>query len=468
MNKRNLHLIIIALWGLVCWLFFGLCYRYHFFYQEQNQLFLLTQSYIASYMDRPAWLAQLAGDFLTQFYYYLYLGPVILTLCLLLMATLLRCCLRKAGVGAWLSTILSLMAMTVMGIFYFRVEYRLSALMTMIGWLSSIWLLLLIWKKNSWKLALPVTIATAALAYWCLGAPKMGKLKGPDLLLEKIMAVDNEYYWGNYQRVEQLVEQSNPRSEDMMYFYYLVQARKGELPDKLLKYEPHQLGTFYKIGPETPRIVINNMNELYWVLGDMTFTERAALMASVFSADNRNARMMKRLAECNLVSGDTAAAEKYLRILDKTLAYKGWVDHIRKNQDALLQQKRAMQNRQDTIALSDNAHFIMMQLLDSNADNTVALDYLLCSDLLLKDISNFKRDYDRYCTEKGRERLKPLYQEALCIWLAGTQATEEEWSRYVKDRNVLQRFAEYSRQRGSSRYKDTYWYYFDKKKAPKP
>lgn len=56
-------------------------------------------------------------------------------------------------------------------------------------------------------------------------------------------------------------------------------------------------------------------------------------------------------------------------------------------------------NVHDTITISDNAHFLMMQLLDHNADNTIALDYILCSNLLLKDIANFKRDYDRYCID---------------------------------------------------------------------
>ena len=89
-----------------------------------------------------------------------------------------------------------------------------------------------------------------------------------------------------------------------------------------------------------------------------------------------------------------------------------------------------MVNHHDTITTSDNAHFLMMQLLDANPDNTVALDYILCSDLLLKDITNFKRDYDRYCATQPR--LKRLYQEALCIWLAGTKASQEEWQQYIQ------------------------------------
>ena len=85
---------------------------------------------------------------------------------------------------------------------------------------------------------------------------------------------------------------------------------------------------------------------------------------------------------------------------------------------------------------------------------------------MLKDIANFKRDYDRYCIETGKPRIKKLYQEALCIWLAGTNAPQEDWQRYIQSQNVMQRFMEYSQQRGNPKFKETYWYYFDKIKAP--
>lgn len=81
---------------------------------------------------------------------------------------------------------------------------------------------------------------------------------------------------------------------------------------------------FEKIGPSTPLLTLKRINELYWALGDATFAERAALQALVFSPDNRNVGMIKRLAEVNIVSGDTKAADKYLRLLDKTAVYHSW------------------------------------------------------------------------------------------------------------------------------------------------
>ena len=455
--------IVMALWTVAIWCFFQFWYPYHFFFQEQNQIFLCSWDYISTYFEKSGGLARLIGDFLTQFYYYLYVGAIILISCLLLIGTLLYKALRNFKVSKAVALILTLAMMTSVAVCHFSTSYRLSSTISIVGWGLLLWLVSLL---PCWKKQLAVLALTILPVYLLFGLPEVKKLQGPDLILEKDFAVDCEYYFGNHDEVIHLVESSSQRTDQMIFFYNLVQAQRGELPDHLMKFTPNILGTFYKIGPETPMLTIRNMNELYWALGDMTFTERAAMMTNVFSHDNRNVRMIRRLAECNIVSGDTLAAEKYLRILDKTLIYKRWADNVRLYGKDIYQKKMQMVNRRDTITITDNAHFLMMQLLDTNSDNIVALDYILCSTLLLKDITNFKRDYDRYCIETGKPRLKTLYQEALCIWLAGTDASQEDWEKYIQRTEVFQRFQQYNQQRGSIQFTDTYWYYFDKIKAP--
>ena len=454
--------IVMALWAIAFFVFFQFWYPYHFFFQEQNQLFLWSWDYISTY-NHNGGLALLLGDFLTQFYYYLYVGAIILTICLLLVGTLLYKALRNFKVGKMIALILALVVMTFMAVCHFSISYRLSSTIAMMGWCLLLWLVSMM---KGWKIRL-MLLALGILPTWLLfGLPEIKKLQGPDLILEKDFAVDCEYYFGNHDKVIRMVEGSEKWTDQMLFFYNLAQAQRGELPDHLLKFTQNYLGTFEKIGPETPMLTIRNMNELYWALGDMTFTERAAMMTNVFSHNNRNVRMMRRLAECNIVSGDSLAAEKYLRILDKTLVYSKWAKNIRQHGKQIYQKKIQMVNQRDTITITDNAHFLMMQLLDANADNTIALDYILCSNLLLKDITNFKRDYDLYCIDTGKPRLKPLYQEALCIWLAGTNAPQEEWEKYIKKADVFQRFQQYNEQRGSTQFKGSYWYYFDKIKAP--
>lgn len=455
--------MVIVLLTVAIWCFFQFWYPYHFFFQEQNQIFLWSWDYISTYFDKPGGMALLVGDFLTQFYYYLFAGSTILSLILLLTGTLLYRALKNFKVSKVTALILALAVMGFLTICHFSTSYRLSSSITVLGWAMVLWIVSLM---KGWKLR-AIVLCCALLPAWLLfGVPQVNKIQKPDFILEKDFAVDCEYYFGNHDKVIKEVEGATQWTDQMLFFYNLVQVQRGELPDHLMKFTPNILGTFYKIGPDTPMLIIRNMNELYWVLGDMTFTERAAMMTNVFSHNNRNVRMIRRLAECNLVSGDSLAAEKYLRILDKTFVYSKWAHHIRQHGKTIYQGKMAMVNQHDTITISDNAHFLMMQLLDANPDNTVALDYILCSTLLLKDITNFKRDYDRYCTSKGKPRLKKLYQEALCIWLAGTQASQEEWERYIQLPEVFQLFQKYNQHRGDPRFKGTYWYYFDKIKAP--
>ena len=521
-KERIREMAIILLWGLACWLFFQFFYSYHFFYQEQNQLFLFSGDYLATYFQKPAWAACMAGDFLTQFYYYRFAGPVILTITLLVMGDLLCRSFRQIHNGTWAFGA-SIVLMTLEAYFFLHHDHRLSSAMAIIigsllflfyaiasrrmhpvvrvvfgmslgivaystagyGWIVFALFAIVydIVKKKRLKWwgcflilgMIVIAITTTNRSYLLnttanLTYPGIAHYAKPDFELEKTLAVDNEYYFGNWGKVEQLVEGEEHPNEVQLFFYNLVKAQKGELPDYLLKFSPNQLGTFYTIGPSTPKLIINNMNELYWALGDMTLTERAAMMTNVFAPDNRNIRMMKRLADCNLVSGDTLAANKYLNILQQTWVYSKWARLIKAHDPKTWRyfiEKKQFVNHADTIRLNDNLHMVMMELLDSNPHNTVALDYILCSTLLLKDIDNFKRDYDRYCIATGKPRQKPLYQQALMIWLAGTNAPEEDWQKYILDQEQLRRFQEYNNHRGDSRFAGTYWYYFDTAQVPK-
>ena len=371
----------VFLWAVACLVFFLFYYHYHFFYQEQNQLFLLSWDYVETYLPHVGWLANLIGDFLTQFYYYLYAGPIILTGALLTLGDLTKRFLQQCHLKYW-SFLVAILLMTVFVVFSFRYDYHLSNIISAIGLMGTCWLVALLFRhvKNIFVKSI-VAVLIIGTTYWLFGIPKMGKFSLPNFYLEKQFAVDNEYYFGNYERVIEMVENDDNPTPEMLFFYNLVQAKRHNLPNVLLKYIPNDLGTFYRIGPKSPMLTIKNMNELYWELGDMTFTERAAMMGNVFSENNRNVRMIKRLAEVNLVSGDTLAMNKYMRILSNTWVYAKQVERMK--HDERLLSKRQFVNRQDTMQVSDNLHMIMMELLDSNPNNAIALQYMLCSDLLL-------------------------------------------------------------------------------------
>ena len=552
-TKPGVH-VLILLWAIASFVFFQFFYPYHLFYQEQNQLFLFSWDYIITYLDKPGWLACLAGDFLTQFYYYRYAGPTILTLSILMAGYNVRCGVEDTDIkGTWIPYTIAIAVMTMLVCFSFHYDYRLSSIIAVAGganvfrfstkilvstrmfvkkleslaeqhtsldgtrlpqWITafSIFTSMLVchwfFGCGMWVYAALVLLGCikyinkpgnytrlAAIAiplfiiildkrlyfidlYTAYTHPGIGKFVKPQMDLEKTLAADCEYYFGNYNTVVNMVEKDKEPNQYMKFYYNLVSAQGRSLPAVLLKYPNNYLGTFETLGPDTPPLTIKTINELYWILGDMTFCERAAILANVCSPENRNIRMMKRLAEINMVKGDYDAARKYLRILQKTFVWSRWANRAfdalgRKASSydkALLQQyidKRPYLNTRDTLRQNDNCHTIMSELMESNPNNYIAINYMLCSDLLLKDMETFKHDYDAYYLKQQNIAYETLYQEALAIYLAGTQAPPAEWAKYIKRQDVLQRFKQYNEQRGNPAFKDTYWYYFDKAEAPR-
>ena len=75
----------------------------------------------------------------------------------------------------------------------------------------------------------------------------------PDLILEKDFAIDCEYYFGNYNQVIKMVESEDRWTDQMLFFYNLSQAQRGELPDHLMKFTSNYLGSFEKSFPKSSR-----------------------------------------------------------------------------------------------------------------------------------------------------------------------------------------------------------------------
>ncbi len=502
--------IVLAVWIAACIVFFLGYYPYHFHYQAQNQLFLWSGDYLATYFSKPAWLACMAGDFLTQFYYYRYAGPIILTVCIALVGIFYRWSLRRTGMSGAVAGIVAFLIMAGVTVCSFRYDFWLSSVLALLG-AAIVYLLTPIKKRFSfigWFVAVPIVfwlfgygvfayvalvivsaitsrrqIFICALATMiplaCLSItkrwylldidklysyPGTGKFELPSMKLEKAFGVASEYQFGNYNTVARMVEAETHPLEIHDYYYNLVLAQKGQLADKLLRETGNMLGTFHRIGSESPQWLIQGMDELYWLLGDMTFCERAAILGNTFSPSNRNIAKIKRLAEVNIVTGDSLAANKYLGLLRKTFVYRDWAGRIMaKDKESLKPylDKRAFTNKKDTLRTTDHAHVILTELLESNPRNDIALQYLLCSDLLARDISTFWKDYHKYYRPyKGRA--PEVYQQALCIALAAQHASAEDYQRIGIDQKVFQQFAEYNNARGSDQYRGTYWYFVDK------
>ncbi len=477
--------VCVILWTVSCFLWFNTSFKYHFYHEEQNQLFLLDRQYLLTYLDKPAWMACISGDYLTQFYYYEYAGATIVSVSLLLLAVVFAKCVRQCADDSYsfrqcvASPTLSLCLVTAVARLYLYENFKLSAVMALLGacvmmafvyhpigkktvswsltcrllmdilfivltaWMfgNGVFLLLTIMiardvtkcvrnkrlsatavSRSSLCIVLTfVTLIVMSRFYHvnrdkCLMYPAQLKLVSMNDVRtwEKTLMYDNEYYFGNYNRVIMMFDKNEEETtSEQCFFYCLSLAKMGMLPDRLMSMRTPVLGTFFHIDETAQLYTIKMINELYFILGDMTYAERAALMANTFSPSGRNVRMVKRLAEINLLKGDERAAMKYLRILEKTIVYRKWAEehtpgHLTVTVSRELEEKRKYLNTCDDIRVGDDCYVILTQLLTSNPDNTIALDYLLCSDILSRQRNLFVSDYMKY-----KPRKKSLYESAL-------------------------------------------------------
>ena len=404
-NKPSIGIYTLYVLGAIaCFAFFQFCYPYHLFYQEQNQLFLMSWDYVTTYLDKPGWLACLAGDFLTQFYYFRYAGPIILTLCILLTGYNIRCAVEMADIkGRWVAHSIAFIVMILLICFSFHYDYRLSSILAVAGGasvfrvstsllISTRMFIKKIERRNeqglflngsgiaNWVSVISIFVSVFVCHWffgygvWVYGAltftgcianimmagtyyrlaaliipffllmltkrlyycdfqtiytyPGIGKLAKPQLDQERTLAVDCKYYFGNYNQVINMVEKDKNPNQYMKFYHDLIMAQFRSQPASLKKYPNKDIGTFETLEANPSLLTIHALNELYWALDDMTFCERAAMLGNIYSPNCRNIRMVKRLAEINLVRGNYAATRKYLRILQKTFVWKRWADRI--------------------------------------------------------------------------------------------------------------------------------------------
>ena len=291
----------------------------------------------------------------------------------------------------------------------------------------------------------------------------------PDKLSEVAMGLTVEAALENWDAVAALAAEDR-KSEIGTYYYNLANAQRGQLADRLLDYyQPFERGLFLPVGERSTPFQIACAGDVWFALGDMSMAERDAMLGMLFSPAHTGPRYLLRLAETNLVTGDYEAASKYLRILLNTPAERAWAqerlpDAWSPEYRARIGQKRALLPRHDIVHGMDQTQLILRILLHSNPDNRMALDYLLCYDLLTKDLDAFVAAYD-----PGRTA-SHLYAEAMLIFLAAKGGMDgENFSHYhISERN-FQRFNDfvriYKRDGGSlqnltEEFGKTYWYFY--------
>jgi len=268
---------------------------------------------------------------------------------------------------------------------------------------------------------------------------------------ELAISIDVAASEGDWDRVIELT--TDCWGEDFKAYYRnLAFAYKGHLADSLMHhYAPFENALFYPIQDKSSSFTTTAAGEVWWYLGDLTMAEHATIIGMIGSPGHKQARHLKRLYQINMASGNEKAAAKYRRILETD------GEEI---PTGIIPMPTC--HHADSLRLGVQYDVMLRSILDQNPRNKAALEYLLCLDLLLKDMVSFRQDIIRY----GLPNNSVLFQEGILIVMMNHPELREKWSKYVTE-FTYSRFVRFTQimQSPSTKsqlryFRETYWYYY--------
>ncbi len=295
-----------------------------------------------------------------------------------------------------------------------------------------------------------------------------------DLSKEEIIAYDYYTSHREWKKVIELADEKAPSTPLSVACLNLALCKEGLMADRMFNYYQHGteglLPSFTK-DFTVPLIV----SEIYYHIGFVNTAQRYAF-ESMECIPNRykNVRVVKRLAETNIINGEYAVARKYLKLLQHTLFYSRWAtetlaalsDEKLVEQNTEWMQLRKYQTKEDFIFSENEQSSMLGFVFSQDPTNRVAYEYLMALCLLRKDLNSFLTYYPMG-KSIGYARIPESYQEAL-VYVWGLQHKDMTSITYPIDSSVLSNVAAYGKIYTSyanaepmlrKQFSGTYWYY---------
>lgn len=182
----------------------------------------------------------------------------------------------------------------------------------------------------------------------------------------------------------------------------LALSQKGQLADRLFEfYQNGGEGLF----PTFTRDMISPVStaEIFFRLGMVNDAERYMFEAQEAIPNYRkSARLTRRIIECEIINGNYQVATKLLRRLQKTLFYSNWANQTMAllgnekaiNRHPVYGKLRKYREKKQDFLFSDQEMDQMLGLLFLNDNhNKMAYEYLVCYELLQRDMEKFMQYY---------------------------------------------------------------------------
>lgn len=252
-----------------------------------------------------------------------------------------------------------------------------------------------------------------------------------------------------WDKVIEKAEKKQPSKPFDVACVNLALAMNGQLSDRLFEFFQNGAEGLF---PSFQRDMTSPLppGEAFYWLGMVNDAERYAFEAQEAIPNHRKSgRLTKRITECNIINGHYEVAMKYLRTLEKSLFYRKWareqktmVREGRVNGDPVYGKLRAYRQKKQDFLFSDTEMDQMLGLLYvQNYDNRMAFEYLMCYELLQRDLERFNEYYPLGKYAKF-SRIPNAYQQALVMQWTQQHGSFEgmPWSIEPATCNLLTQF----------------------------
>lgn len=181
-------------------------------------------------------------------------------------------------------------------------------------------------------------------------------------------------------------------------------AMTGQLNDHLFEYYQNGAEGLF---PSFVRDMTSPVptSDIFYSLGMINDAERYAFEAQEAIPNYRKSgRLMQRMIQCEIVNGNYRVADKYLRMLRKSLFYHSWAERQMQlsgndravNADPEYRRLRDLRIKHTDYLFSDREMDQMLGLLiidNKKYNNKMAYEYLIAYELLQKDLKRFMEYY---------------------------------------------------------------------------
>ncbi|SHG00610.1 hypothetical protein SAMN05444274_11822 [Mariniphaga anaerophila] len=334
----------------------------------------------------------------------------------------------------------------------------------------------LLLKNNALKLALSklryfqgialvfILLLTSAAMYRLYNPQVINVIKMQKLITEK-----------KWDKVIDFHENEPSRNLIGQFFYNIALSETNQLCDRLFCGQQD-------FGPKSLVLPWDNEHlnwgaHFFYSIGLINEAHRWAYEEFiVYGAKPQNTTL---LAKTNLINGNYARAEKYIRLLKHTFNYRKEgkeLEALLENPKSIMSHsefKRRMENlpkNQFFIQVSDPQNNIPLMLKD-NIHNTQALEYQMAWYLLTKDVSSIIGNIDAF--KKADYKALPTHiEEAILAYQNSTkknvnlseynisEKTQENFRKYVSSFTRLKNDKKSLQSYLKKEFGNTFWYYF--------